>query len=280
MLKRFAFNLVSQIKKNALNPSLPDRPGPFGSGCDPDRAHAAAKGNSVTADTANPDDFQHIHGGRLQRSDLHDFVRNGVRLHMSDCDLTEADMSRLDMAGWWFERCTLKSTRFSGAILDAACFENCRGGFANFGTARMGEVRLQASDFNNARFSEAQLTGAEVTGCKLTGADFTKAGTTGLSVKDTLLVSARLAAVSFRKAVLTCVDFSLADLAGADFREAVFDGCSLRETIITGTRFDGADLRGADLGGLRLTDAGQFKGATVSRRQAADLLAQLGLKVL
>ena len=38
-------------------------------------------------------------------------------------------------------------------------------------------------------------------------------------------------------------------------------------------------MRGADLGGLTLGDAGRFKGATVSRAQAAELLAQLGLVV-
>jgi uncharacterized protein YjbI with pentapeptide repeats len=46
-----------------------------------------------------------------------------------------------------------------------------------------------------------------------------------------------------------------------------------------GCRFDGADLRGADLGGLRLVDASLFRGATISREQAAQLLAELGLNI-
>ena len=46
---------------------------------------------------------------------------------------------------------------------------------------------------------------------------------------------------------------------------------------LSGSRFEGADLRGADLGGLKLVDAGLFRGATISPRQAGELLGGLGL---
>jgi uncharacterized protein YjbI with pentapeptide repeats len=46
-----------------------------------------------------------------------------------------------------------------------------------------------------------------------------------------------------------------------------------------GARFEGADLRGADLGGVRLVDASLFRGATISREQAGQLLGELGLNV-
>jgi len=138
---------------------------------------------------------------------------------------------------------------------------------------------MQSCDFNNASFAEAVLTGARFEGCKLTGADMAKAGTMGLVLAETLLADARLRGVSLRRAVLVGVDFSGADLGGCDFRDAVFERCSLRDAHVTGARFEGADLRGADLGGLKMADAGKFKGAVVSRRQAADLVAQLGLLV-
>ena len=60
---------------------------------------------------------------------------------------------------------------------------------------------------------------------------------------------------------------------------AVFEGSCLREAALTGARFEEADLRGADVGGLKLSDAARFRGATISRAQAADLLAELGLQV-
>jgi uncharacterized protein YjbI with pentapeptide repeats len=78
---------------------------------------------------------------------------------------------------------------------------------------------------------------------------------------------------------LTRVDFSDADLNRCDFRDAVLDDCSLRDAHLVDSRFENADLRGADLGGIRLTDMRRFKGATISKQQAATLLAQLGRQV-
>jgi fluoroquinolone resistance protein len=219
-------------------------------------------------------DFQRIEGGRPDLAAL-----AGGLVHLVDCDLSGADLSRLDMAGWWFQRCQMREAKVMRAVLDGATFEGCRGAFADFRAARMAEAALRSCDFNNANFGEAVLTGARISGCKLTGADLVKAGTIGLVVEESLLVSARMKGVTLRRARLVGVDFSMADLSACDFREAVFEGCSLREAITTGARFEGADLRGADLGGLTLSDAGRFKGATVSRAQAAELLAQLGLQV-
>jgi fluoroquinolone resistance protein len=45
------------------------------------------------------------------------------------------------------------------------------------------------------------------------------------------------------------------------------------------TLFDSADLREADIGGLKLVDAKLFKGATISLNQAAELLGKLGINV-
>ncbi|SDA16652.1 Pentapeptide repeat-containing protein [Sphingomonas sp. NFR15] len=59
----------------------------------------------------------------------------------------------------------------------------------------------------------------------------------------------------------------------------MFEACSLRDGNMAGSRFTGADLRGADLGGLRLVDAALFRGATISRDQAGQLLGELGLNV-
>ena len=89
-----------------------------------------------------------------------------------------------------------------------------------------------------------------------------------------------MAGFSFRKQTRETLDFSHADLAGCDFRDAVLNACSLRDSHLVDARFDNADLRGADLGGLRLNDARRFKGATISRAQAGALLAELGLKVI
>ena len=97
--------------------------------------------------------------------------------------------------------------------------------------------------------------------------------------EETLLIDARLTGLSFKKTKLVRVDFSQADLRKCDFRMTTFEACSLRDALLNSARFEGADLRGADLGGVKLEDASQFRGATISRDQAAQLLSELGLKV-
>jgi len=59
----------------------------------------------------------------------------------------------------------------------------------------------------------------------------------------------------------------------------VFAQCSLRDAHIKDTRFDQADLREADVTGLKLSNAKQFAGATISPRQAAELVRAMGLNV-
>jgi uncharacterized protein YjbI with pentapeptide repeats len=73
------------------------------------------------------------------------------------------------------------------------------------------------------------------------------------------------------------LDFSEADLSGCDFRDAVFVGGSLRNAHLQLTRFEGADLREADIGGLKLVGARRFRGATLSLNQAAALQGELGI---
>ena len=100
-----------------------------------------------------------------------------------------------------------------------------------------------------------------------------------LEFRDCLLVSADLRGLSFRKATLQGMDFSDAELSGCDFRDAVFEGGSLRNAQIRLTRFDGADLRGADITGLNVMDSKHFKKAVISPRQAGAALAAFGLIV-
>jgi len=45
---------------------------------------------------------------------------------------------------------------------------------------------------------------------------------------------------------------------------------------VKGARFQGADLRDANLGGLKLVDAGLFKGALISARSATFSVIDLG----
>lgn len=195
-------------------------------------------------------------------------------------DLEEADFRGLDLCGWRFERCGFRNAAFDGADLREAAFDGCRGAGASFVAARLGEARFVASDFNNAAFRMAELGEARFERCKLTGADFTEARALDVAFDETVLAFARLPKLSFRRQTLVRVDFSEADLRKCDFRQAVLEECSLRNALLGESRFEGADLRSADLGGLKLDDARLFRGAMIARHQAAALLAQLGLVVV
>lgn len=213
----------------------------------------------------------------LARADIERLV--GRAQTLIDCDLEEADLSGLYLAGWRFERCTMRRADLSRARLEDTVWQSCRGAFVNFTSSDLGAASFVASDFNNASFKRANLQAAKFDQCKLTGADLFEVKGLEIHFGETLLVDAKLAGHSFRKARLERLDFSQADLRKCDFRQATFVECSLREANMEGARFDGADLRGADLGGLELFDAKLFRGATISREQAAQLLSQLGLNV-
>jgi uncharacterized protein YjbI with pentapeptide repeats len=193
-------------------------------------------------------------------------------LHFTDCDFEGVDLSRLDLRGAEFHRCSIVETSFFGSALAHTRWVRCRGRQADFASADLVDAAFRSSDLNNTSWRRAKLASASFHGCKLTGANFEACAALGLS--------AHLRGLSFRKATLQQLDFSDADVAGVDFREAIFDGGSLRNAHLKGARFDGADLRDADLSGVRLVDAGLFKGATISHQQAAVLITELGLRVM
>lgn len=219
-----------------------------------------------------------LQSATLTRADI-DRLTGGFPAHLIECDLEEADLSGLDLSHWRFERCNLRHADFSSARLEKSVWQSCRGAFANFGASDLGDARFTSSDFNNSNFRGAALSSASFTSCKLTGSDLSEIRGMDLAFRETLLINVKLPGHSFFKLRLEKVDFSQADLRKCDFRSTIFEDCSLRDANVTGSRFDGADLRGADLGGLRLVDANQFRGATISREQAGQLLRELGLNV-
>ena len=113
----------------------------------------------------------------------------------------------------------------------------------------------------------------------MTGADLSHAQVLDASFKDSLLVCAKLAGLSFRDMRMEGLDLSEADLTGCDFRNAVMDRVRLRDAILKEARFKGADLRGAELGGIGLAHAEVLKGATISHDQASQILRQFGICV-
>ncbi|MBF9233111.1 pentapeptide repeat-containing protein [Microvirga alba] len=228
---------------------------------------------------ATDDRLISVSGERLDRSAIGAFLNQNTPIRLIDCNLEEADLSRLDLTGWHFEKCVCRNVKMTGATLVNSTWKGCRGGVADFAGASLNEAVLQSCDFNNGNFRGASLTSATFQSCKMIGADLSEARHLNVTFEEILFADAKLPNFSFRKARLRQIDFGQADLRKCDFRDAWFEECSLRDANLRDARFDGADLRGADLGGIRLMDAKQFKGATISRAQASQLLSELGIHV-
>jgi uncharacterized protein YjbI with pentapeptide repeats len=182
----------------------------------------------------------------------------------------------LRFLGWNMEEADL-----NGLDLHGCEFARCRGGHANFSSCNLTEARFLLCDLNNSKWRGTALSGALFQDCKLTGAQMAIANRLlPPTFERDLLINANLRGFSFRRARLDGIDFQDADLCETDFRDAVLIGCSLREANVTNARFEGADLRGADLGNIQIADASRFKGAIISKKQAGQILGALGLKVV
>lgn len=215
----------------------------------------------------------------VTRARLEDLLTQDATLLLEDCDLEGADLSRLQLQDCAFVRCAVAETSFYAANLARTRWQRVRGGHADFESADLVDARFDACDLNNASWRRSKLASVTFRDCKLTGARFEEVSQLGLYFEDSLLVGADLRRMSFRKATLRGLDFAEADISGCDFRDAVFENCSLRDAHIKDTRFEQADLRDADLGGLKLANAKLFMGATISSRQAAEIVRAMGLNV-
>ena len=197
------------------------------------------------------------------------------------CTFEGLELSRLPLNGCEFSSCVMSDCSFTGAFLRESRWIRCRAGRTRFEAADLVDAEFIDCDLNNTTWRRAKVSAVLFKGCKLTGADFDNAGSlVPPRFEQTLLVGANLRRMSFRKSQLRQLDMSEADLSGCDFRDACFEGGSLRNARMALALFDGCDLRGVDLGGLTLADWRLLKGATISARQAADLLSEYGVKVV
>ncbi|MCA3837876.1 MAG: pentapeptide repeat-containing protein, partial [Burkholderia sp.] len=74
-----------------------------------------------------------VTGRTLDRAELMQLVEGSpAPLHLEDCDLEGADLSRLDLRGARFERCALAEASFVGATLAHTSWIRCRARQADF----------------------------------------------------------------------------------------------------------------------------------------------------
>ena len=201
-------------------------------------------------------------------------------VRLVDCDLEAVDLSRLDLTSFVFERCVLKDADLSHATAVGTTWIGCRARSVEARGIDLTDAVLKGGDWNNVRFDGSLLAGTSFTGVKLTGSSFMDAKSLGATFEECLMASCVLPRFSFRRSRLGRCDMTSADLRECDFREAVFDaGSSLTGANIADARFDGADLRQAELGGHGLDALRVLAGARISIAQAAGIVSSAGLKV-
>lgn len=127
-------------------------------------------------------------------------------------NLSEADLSGIDLRGANLRRADLTGANLSGADLSGA--------------------QLIHADLTRARLDEARLIRADLTEARLFTCSLSRAKAT---------------AACFRQADLSHSTLSKSDLSQADFTQATLDSCDLTLTQLSGTIFRESRLHGAEL---------------------------------
>lgn len=197
------------------------------------------------------------------------------------CVFDGEDLSGLPLRGAAFLACSFAEASLEKANLSDTRWTRCRAPRADFGLADVSDARFESCDLNNSTWTRSRLASATFHEVKLTGASFADAKALGMRIQASLLVSADLRGLSFRKQVLEHLNFTGADLGGCDFTEAVFEGGTLSGANLKNAKFQGADLRLVELGPLDIATAAlHLKGSFMSPEQAASLVSGLGIQVL
>ena len=73
--------------------------------------------------------------------------------------------------------------------------------------------------------------------------------------------------------------FREADLSSADLTDAVLRDCDLFQAIVTKGKFEGIDLRGAEVSGLNLMRLASFGQMKINQNQQHAILDAIGIDV-
>ncbi|MBC3842457.1 pentapeptide repeat-containing protein [Streptacidiphilus sp. 4-A2] len=207
-------------------------------------------------------------------------ARPGAPYTFHDCSFDGADLRGAQLAEAAFTECRLDRADLGGAMLEQARFERGSASFLKAGRADVTDALFTGVDLANSHWASALLAGTRFEECRLVGARLSAARGIGYVFVRCHLGLADVAGLDFRGQTLDGLNFTEADLSGGDFRDAVLDGCRLAGAELRSARFAGADLRGADLGEVAVDDLPVLRGAVVSERQAAALVAVFGIQVV
>ena len=169
-------------------------------------------------------------------------------------DLSQANLSTMDLRRVNFFRASLRGTNFRESCLIKA---NLRGAY-------LGEANLRGADLSGVELNEADLSKAYLRGTNLSGANLTKTYIINADLTEANLTKANLHQARLREAYLIKTNLSRANLSSADFDRANLSEADLRAANLRGSILRGADLHQANLSGANLNGADLW-GANLSR---------------
>lgn len=143
-------------------------------------------------------------------------------------DLSDADLSELDLRGIDLEKANLAGANLEGVLLDEA----------NLAQANLQGAILKKARIENARFPRANLSHADLSEALARNADFTQATISHANLRQVNLERARLSSANLERAVLRG-----AHLSGAGFHSANLSHADLTGATAVNTGFSKASLR-------------------------------------
>lgn len=237
-------------------------------------------------------------GQAVENADLSDIdwsnLPNGA-LVARHCLFRGASFAEAELAGARFENCSFEGARFAGAnftdaVFSASSFFDAEAGAGcDFSRADLEGAVFENCNLAMARFGLTSLFDASFKHCKAAGADFEDARfakTAGglVAVSRVQFIGTMLDMANFRHAKLDDCLFSECSLRQADLRQASLASadlrdCDLTEVNLNGAIVDNADLRGATVMGIDITQIASFEGIKVSAEQLSEIVRPLGIRV-
>lgn len=170
-------------------------------------------------------------------------------------ELSGAHLSRRDLRGFNFSRCSLAGSHLNHADLSGASLvrTNLSGSSlegARLVSAKGTEANFDGSNLTNADFTEADLSYASLTQCHMVGVTLKFTNLSGADLSKSNLYTANLSS-----AVLVGGKLLWANLTGSDLRRTNLKRCDMTGVSLIDSDLEGADLRKANLRYARIIDS-------------------------
>ncbi len=191
--------------------------------------------------------------------------------------LAQAEEEELDIRGLRFQSETAAASLYTSGSIDGCAFSACRLPQSGFSGTMFFDCVFEGCDLSGVRFRGCSFKNVTFRDCRLTGADFRDAVGTDMTFTDCAATYS-----NHGKAIYKKCRFQGGTFQESSFFEVEWKNCTV-ETDLTLAEFQRAKLGCADLRKSTLYgaifSAESLRGVIVSREQAADLAALLGLVI-